>query len=466
MKNLFILLFAISLFACQDSNQVKIRGTISNSDFTNLVFSNLSETYKDSIPLLEDGTFNGSLNLNKEGMFYLNNDVGIYLTPGSDLNVELDVKAFDDGIDGYLKMSGKGNDAANLVFNVLDNNYNYLKGAKELFVITPDKFEISVEEFYNSNINLVDSVAENGELVTNGLVEKLKLLLAAKRAEHYYTYSRVHKHYAKEDTSEIPEYFSIAVDSVSLTNAEAFNDFRQYRFYVIGRNRDKVNKTIQNEKLDFNSAAFINRFINLIAELDADQVVKDEIGKNLYHMYPRLPDSLAKVVFERYPEIVKNKEYVAELNQRVKSMENLKEGNPAPEFSYPDINGKVVSSKDLLGKVVYIDVWATWCGPCVGEIPSLKKLEQELHGKDIAFVSISTDQDTKKWEQMVKEKELGGIQLHDADGWRGKIMTDYVISGIPRFILIDKEGKLVSASALRPSNPETKDMLLKLLADN
>ncbi|MDE7073904.1 MAG: TlpA family protein disulfide reductase [Odoribacter sp.] len=89
----------------------------------------------------------------------------------------------------------------------------------------------------------------------------------------------------------------------------------------------------------------------------------------------------------------------------------IAEGQPSPSFKYLDIHGKEVSLADLAGKYVYIDIWATWCGPCCQELPFLEKLEKKYKGKNIYFVSISFDQDRKAWEKMVKEKQLSGIQL-------------------------------------------------------
>lgn len=117
---------------------------------------------------------------------------------------------------------------------------------------------------------------------------------------------------------------------------------------------------------------------------------------------------------------------------------------------------------DLKGKYVYIDVWATWCGPCRGEIPALKGLEHTYEGKDIHFVSISCDKDKKAWENMVKKEELKGVQLHM--GTDRSFMDAYYINGIPRFILLDRNGNIVSANMSRPSNAQTAakfDELLK-----
>lgn len=138
----------------------------------------------------------------------------------------------------------------------------------------------------------------------------------------------------------------------------------------------------------------------------------------------------------------------------------LKAGDVSPSFSYQDINGKTVTLENLKGKLVYIDVWATWCPPCRAELPALKQLE-EKYGKDMYFVSISCDQDKSKWEAMVKEKGLKGVQLHI--GTDRSFMQAYTITGIPRFILLDEGGKIISCDMTRPSNPETAKTLESLL---
>jgi thiol-disulfide isomerase/thioredoxin len=139
-------------------------------------------------------------------------------------------------------------------------------------------------------------------------------------------------------------------------------------------------------------------------------------------------------------------------------------GKPSPKFNYPDINGKNVSLDDLKGKYVYVDVWATWCAPCKREIPYLKQLNEEFKDKDIVFVSMSIDkaEDKAKWEEMVKSKGLKGVQIFADNNWKSDFVTAYGITGIPRFILIDKEGNIFDADAPRPSNPQLKEVLKEL----
>lgn len=137
----------------------------------------------------------------------------------------------------------------------------------------------------------------------------------------------------------------------------------------------------------------------------------------------------------------------------------------SPSFDFENYAGGKTKLEDLRGKYVYIDVWATWCGPCRGEIPSLQKVEEKYHDKKIAFVSISVDvqKDHDKWKNFVKEKSLGGIQLFADKDWNSDFTKAFGINSIPRFILIDPNGKVVSADELRPSDPKFQEKLDTLL---
>lgn len=146
------------------------------------------------------------------------------------------------------------------------------------------------------------------------------------------------------------------------------------------------------------------------------------------------------------------------------SLATLAKGEKALEFNYEDASGKKVSFASLKGKVVLIDTWATWCGPCRKEIPSLKQLTEELKDKNIAFVSLSVDAltDKDKWKKMVADERLTGIQLF-AGGADNDFSKYYKVATIPRFLVFDKQGNILSSDAPRPSDPALKQMLLKAL---
>lgn len=155
------------------------------------------------------------------------------------------------------------------------------------------------------------------------------------------------------------------------------------------------------------------------------------------------------------------KQYFAEKQAKAKF-----NNTAAPSFEYENHAGGKAKLEDFKGKYVYIDVWATWCGPCRAEIPSLKMVEEKYHGKNIAFLSISVDEnkDHEKWKTFVTEKQLGGVQLFADKNWNSDFIKYFEINSIPRFLLIDPSGKVVNADADRPSNPrlqKTLDALLK-----
>lgn len=163
-----------------------------------------------------------------------------------------------------------------------------------------------------------------------------------------------------------------------------------------------------------------------------------------------------------YGKYLKSEDLKAELAKLEAELE-VKDSGAAPDFTYPDTEGKMVSLSDFKGKVVLIDVWATWCGPCQAQMPYLLQLEEELKDSGIVFIGVSVDEDKNKdkWLQMVKDKGLKGVQLF-ASGW-SKITKDYEIKGIPRFIVVGKDGKLVARQAPVPSDPALKQLLLETL---
>ncbi|MBL4663855.1 MAG: TlpA family protein disulfide reductase [Flavobacteriaceae bacterium] len=160
------------------------------------------------------------------------------------------------------------------------------------------------------------------------------------------------------------------------------------------------------------------------------------------------------------------KSYSNYLGDLIALRTNLPKGAPSPVFSnYENHAGGNTSLEELKGKYVYVDVWATWCGPCKAEIPHLKKVEADYHDKNIEFVSVSIDRpkDHEKWITMVNDKELSGVQLFADNNWESQFVKEYFIKGIPRFILIDPNGNVVSPDAPRPSDPKLRTMLEEII---
>jgi thiol-disulfide isomerase/thioredoxin len=175
-------------------------------------------------------------------------------------------------------------------------------------------------------------------------------------------------------------------------------------------------------------------------------------------------------VNDRFAKYIVTQDQQRRFNQDIERINRLHLeqgiGTPGFDFTYKDVHGNDVSFSDFRGKIVYVDVWATWCGPCIAEIPHKKRIKEHFVGNpNIEFVSISTDRprDIQKWKDFVAENGLTGFQLHGNVDSPMNISRLYNISGIPRFLLFDKQGNIVSTDAPRPSSPEIIPLLTRLL---
>ena len=113
------------------------------------------------------------------------------------------------------------------------------------------------------------------------------------------------------------------------------------------------------------------------------------------------------------------------------------------------------------GQYVFIDIWATHCFPCKEEIPYLEEIQEKLKKKNIAFIGIATDLDKDEWIKFIEEKALKGTQLIMDRKWIS-FMHSYDVATIPRYILLDKEGKIINLNMPRPSNPQCMKILKSL----
>lgn len=163
-------------------------------------------------------------------------------------------------------------------------------------------------------------------------------------------------------------------------------------------------------------------------------------------------------IFNAY---VTDKEMQNEYKQAYEKWNVSSPGHQSPDFKGVDIKGKTYSLKDFKGKYVYIDLWATWCLPCRKELPYLTQLADKFKNRNITFLGLSIDKDKLKWESRGKAGGLVGTQLLIGD--KSTFLTDYNIDGIPRFILLDPEGKIINNNMLRPSSPEIEEVLNKLM---
>jgi thiol-disulfide isomerase/thioredoxin len=138
------------------------------------------------------------------------------------------------------------------------------------------------------------------------------------------------------------------------------------------------------------------------------------------------------------------------------------------QLDLSDINGKHVSLSDFKGKVVYIDFWASWCGPCRGMMPFSKQLHEQLNDrqkKQIVFLYISIDANPDAWKKGIQDNGIEGVNVISPGNWSSKVCQYFRINSIPRYMIMNKKGDIVDFNAKRPADPSVMDDLLKYVIE-
>ncbi len=461
------LLWALScvlcLVACNKENKaekvdyVLFSGKVSNTLENKInVFRN-SDNFKKVISINEDGTFSDTLKIESKGSYTFTigrERSSLYLDHGDQLELTIDTKQFDESI----KYTGTAADA---------NNYLAEKAliAERLFAGGPEGYK----KLFMNEVDEFKKLISQNEQAKNDAIKKYKDLdpefVATQTKDNRYeylsmlnNYPSTHSHYAKKEDYEAPKGFLDELKDFNIDNAEDYEKSSAYR-----RLSSDVFYRVSEEKATKDSISMDKAMMENLAQIKSKNI-KNAFMKNIaYQVSPR--NDNAAELYDMLMAASDDEEFKRELTNKFEKIKVLVKGNVSPVFNdYENYKGGTTSLSDLKGKYVYIDVWATWCGPCKAEIPHLKKIEKQYHNKNIEFVSISIDKKPQHdaWRTMVKEKELGGVQLFANNDWGSQFIVDYGIRGIPRFILIDPEGKIVSASAPRPSDPKLIEVFKEL----
>ena len=199
---------------------------------------------------------------------------------------------------------------------------------------------------------------------------------------------------------------------------------------------------------------------NVTSKIIREHLLEDYVRQTIYYK-----PSEVETAYKLFNTYNTNTLYKKNMDALYTSSNKIKPGSTFPKFKpYENYAGGTTSIDDFKGKYVYIDVWATWCGPCLEQIPFLEKIEAKYKDKNITFVSISVDSPDNKemWRNMIKTKHMKGIQLlADVPGYDSDLARTFNLGdvGIPTFILIDPKGNIVSNYAPRPSDAELVELL-------
>ncbi len=437
----------------KENDFVIFSGKIENPNSDSLTITNRFDYKIHTFHLAGDGTFNDTIHIT-EGYYHLddgNGNTQIYLKPNYNLNLSLDSKKSFKSI----KYTGKGAYENNYLakktllnyklypFN--NSGYHSELNEKDYLYLIDSLHRVRMKLFndhkqnFGKGFSFIDSNSIKYQTLTK-----------------IYTFEMMKRIVTGNTDFEVSTNYPNAFDELDLTNGLLSK--AQYYIYFLDYYIWKETKKNWNEKdsIDFEVA-----LMKTIGNSIKNNRIKESIA---HHMGIQSLDRTNELdeVYNITNSYISNKQYLAEIDEKYTSIKRLPIGSISPNFELYDIKNNLVSLRDLKGKIVYIDIWATWCKPCIREIPHLNKLEEEFRDKEIKFVSICKNDKKERWLKMVNKKELSGIQLFAPDD-DISFFTKYMIQAIPRFILIDEEGKIIDINAKRPSDPKLKEQLEKLL---
>ncbi len=448
-----ITIFILSCSKIKESanNKVYISGKIKNFTTKTVVL------YHDNIKshtfeLDENGMFSDTISINKPSLYTFSNSnisASIYLPLGSDLQISVDINDFD------ASLSFEGNCAASNTY--LAKKYllqeKYEGDGMKLYLEDSDNFDKLLTEYVGA---LKESLVEDGAI--NERFRNLEMrAIESKRSLFKMSYPTYKAMINGDDDYTIPD--GLIESNMDTSNNEELYEFSE-EYAALKKStlmQFAYKKMLEN---NWEKEQYIYQIIEDVKVLEFKPLKEDVITEVLYEINSSFNGDLNKITKD-LAEMTTNPETLDLIQSKLIPSETDR-GEQSPVFTnLPDTNDNLYSLGDFKGKYVYIDVWATWCGPCLEEIPFLKEVKLLYKDKNIVFIGLSLDKskDKEKWKRFVEKEKLDGVQLIAENAFEDPFVKGYNIEGIPRFILIDPNGAIVSENAPSPSN---KKFLFKL----
>ncbi len=436
---------ALAILSCKKETPIDyavLSGKITNTKTDKLTLSNANGSFKETIKIESDGSFIDTLKV-EPGTYRLmagKKFTPVYLSAGDNVAIHFDVDDFDNS----LTFSGQGSEISNYLLTKRKKEKELLGEGFSFYELEEVAYKTKALEIKNT----MDKILSSAAGIPEDYRTKEKRNLNYDYLNRLSTYGSYHSYVTKKPDFKPSEGFLNELDNMGYDNEEDFLFSGSYKGLVRSY-FDEQAKEI--EKTD--SIAHDIAYLKTLGTISNNTIKNNLLFESARYGITYTDD--LETFYNIFQKHSTNEEHKKEITKSYNKLKTVAKGEPSPKFEgYENFAGGTTSLEDFKGKYVYVDVWATWCGPCKAEIPSLKKVEEKYHGKNIEFVSISVDKvaDRDKWTKMIEEKELKGVQLMADNAFQSDFVQDYLIMGIPRFILIDPNGNIVNSNAPRPSD--------------
>ncbi|HYD22785.1 MAG TPA: TlpA disulfide reductase family protein, partial [Flavipsychrobacter sp.] len=378
----------------------------------------------------------------------------IYGSPGDKLVMNVDASDFDNTLK-YEGVGMKPSVANFMAKHMLKHGFvnNFHREAQQLAGKTPAEYELALDTLVDKEI---DFLVDNSTGLPQSFIEFWNAYYEYSKYNNMLMYPFMHEIIKNKtyDIGDIPkENYSVAIKTPAKFN-DAFLHILPYRnyvddYYMQMQDAEAVNGKPQAESQDVRGDKMLELARKHMPAATKEYVFANYIASMVKHVPMARIEQLYNTFTSRYEKSI----YSDYLKDLINKKKRLSPGAPAIDFTVADADGKKIKLSDLKGKVVYIDFWASWCGPCKAQFPHTKKIKEHFAGKDVVFVYVSIDEDEKAWAAAKEKHELTGLHTR-INGWEAKLAEEYGVRGVPSYFLVDRDGNFATDDTPRPSNGE------------
>jgi len=238
--------------------------------------------------------------------------------------------------------------------------------------------------------------------------------------------------------SPTQDVFKIYITEMEKLNKEVMALQEKYQSAMSMNNTDAAEKA----KIDYQAMIDNNKVYtkNFVKE-HSNSVVSPYI--TLFQLASQIDGAELDSIASKFAPELSKSEYVVKINEIVQEQKKTAIGVVAPDFTMNDPEGKPIQLSSLKGKVVLVDFWASWCGPCRQENPNVVKLYQQYHSKGFEILGVSLDKTKEDWLKAIKDDNLTWIHVSDLQFWQNAAARLYGVNAIPQSFLLDKDGKII-----------------------